>query len=669
MIEWTYKSYISITGSPTGSVADYPIGVITVHYGSGTNHSELNGLESHIYLDGHCRTDFGDIRFTNSANELRDYFMVEKVDGDYAKFWFKVTLSQDENNKHWIWFGNPTATYDGLAESTFFYVKDYVSAVGVAGNYGNRAYYSEMSKVQGPPYLSKLMWFKMSCLHQLGSSGNGFKIISYERVGTTKWHTRYKSAAFTLIDGTGVKYDLTPDGLNLDMFCDASDYIGYYSPSNGLYARTICNLDPASYATTAGEPTVCTEVTENLYTGGWWINCGGCFRKYISPEPTFIISLIYVECVLPTVETNDASNILTASATLNGEIKHNGLLFDIISNGGFEDGDLTGWEYAQAEVTEQYAHSGTFSVLLYENWIKQTFSSPIPKSAISIFTFWGTGQSSYNYCKVHLSDNTDIIVYFPTGSDWTEVDVLAQIPDGKAVSYVLFYGGTGGPSWVDDVTLVAIFEEYDERGFEWGIESGVYTEEWTETDTFGYGIFNHALTGLVSGGTYYYRAKGHNEEGWGYGEEKVFTTLTYSLVARVHSVLVKNTYLKGVKSAKWNDSNPWVDTNIPFGNMWHTHIKSPMIEGMITCYDVDSIWTAFYGGESPIIDENTGEKTKFSTSGDEFIITLKDVNGLSMVFNFWDVRITTIELQSAEEEGGGEGIWVIRFTARKVVKN
>lgn len=62
----------------------------------------------------------------------------------------------------------------------------------------------------------------------------------------------------------------------------------------------------------------------------------------------------------------------------------------------------------------------------------------------------------------------------------------------------------------------------DERGFEWGTEHEVYTDDWTEIGTFGVGTFNYNLTELISGKTYYYRAKAHNSAGWGYGQEIIF---------------------------------------------------------------------------------------------------------------------------------------------------
>jgi hypothetical protein len=63
----------------------------------------------------------------------------------------------------------------------------------------------------------------------------------------------------------------------------------------------------------------------------------------------------------------------------------------------------------------------------------------------------------------------------------------------------------------------------DERGFEWGTETGVYPNEWTEEGTFGTGTYSRGLTGLTHGETYYMRAKAHNTDGWGYGSEVSFT--------------------------------------------------------------------------------------------------------------------------------------------------
>jgi len=130
---------------------------------------------------------------------------------------------------------------------------------------------------------------------------------------------------------------------------------------------------------------------------------------------------------------------------------------EIIVNGGFETGDLTGWDYSQAFATDQYAHTGTYSVFLYQGWIEQILSSMIPKSQINSFGFWAMGQA-INSCIVTFSDDSELFVEIPSGMYWQYVDILPLIPDGKTVKKVRFQGWTGGPSWVDDVSLDYTYE-------------------------------------------------------------------------------------------------------------------------------------------------------------------------------------------------------------------
>lgn len=47
---------------------------------------------------------------------------------------------------------------------------------------------------------------------------------------------------------------------------------------------------------------------------------------------------------------------------------------------------------------------------------------------------------------------------------------------------------------------------------------------WTETNSFGTGAYDHAISNLTVDITYTYRAKAHNNDGWGYGSLIEFTT-------------------------------------------------------------------------------------------------------------------------------------------------
>ena len=64
-----------------------------------------------------------------------------------------------------------------------------------------------------------------------------------------------------------------------------------------------------------------------------------------------------------------------------------------------------------------------------------------------------------------------------------------------------------------------------ERGFDWDEDSGEpYANSWTQEGSYGIGSFQHPINSLDSNKTYYFRAKARNIVGWGYGNEKNFTT-------------------------------------------------------------------------------------------------------------------------------------------------
>jgi len=118
---WAYRKSHIILGSTAGEVTDFQIKIV-VHYGSGTDSGE------HVYLNEKCRTDFGDIRFTDSdgVTEL-PYWIENKVDGDYAIFWVKVPNipASPDSVTIYIYYGNPNATTTSDGKSTFLKFYDF----------------------------------------------------------------------------------------------------------------------------------------------------------------------------------------------------------------------------------------------------------------------------------------------------------------------------------------------------------------------------------------------------------------------------------------------------------------------------------------------------------------------------------------------------------------
>jgi hypothetical protein len=112
---WQYRKK-HVINPASGAGANYQVKIIA-HYGSGTDSGE------HVYLNNHCRTDFGDIRFTkNDGLTLLDYWMESKVDGDYAIFWVEIADDLSSNPVTiYVYYGNTDATSISNGEATFVF--------------------------------------------------------------------------------------------------------------------------------------------------------------------------------------------------------------------------------------------------------------------------------------------------------------------------------------------------------------------------------------------------------------------------------------------------------------------------------------------------------------------------------------------------------------------
>ncbi len=110
---WSYRQS-HVIDSAAGAGTDYQI-EITAYYGSGTDSG------GSVYLNGLCRTDFGDVRFTASdGSTLLNYSMISLASGSNAVFWV-----QDPDNLSivdstiYIYYGNSGATTTSNGANTF----------------------------------------------------------------------------------------------------------------------------------------------------------------------------------------------------------------------------------------------------------------------------------------------------------------------------------------------------------------------------------------------------------------------------------------------------------------------------------------------------------------------------------------------------------------------
>ncbi|MCD6125854.1 MAG: DUF2341 domain-containing protein [Thaumarchaeota archaeon] len=119
LTDWKYRKKITIQENVGQDLTDYQIKLI-IHYGSGTD------LGSDIYLNEKCKSDFGDIRFTDVNGNLLAYCIEEKTDGDYAIFWVKIpSIPANGTTDIYIYYGNPDAIYDGNPEQVFELFDDF----------------------------------------------------------------------------------------------------------------------------------------------------------------------------------------------------------------------------------------------------------------------------------------------------------------------------------------------------------------------------------------------------------------------------------------------------------------------------------------------------------------------------------------------------------------
>jgi len=119
---WQYRKSHVINGS-SGAGTGYQV-KITVHYGSGVDSA------SDVYLNSHCRTDFGDVRWAQGS-ALLSYWMVSLAAGDNAVFYVNVLGDLGQNQTVSIYYGNSNVVTTSSITATMIDSNDFESdAVG-----------------------------------------------------------------------------------------------------------------------------------------------------------------------------------------------------------------------------------------------------------------------------------------------------------------------------------------------------------------------------------------------------------------------------------------------------------------------------------------------------------------------------------------------------------
>lgn len=118
---WLYRKSHVISAA-VGAGTNYQVG-IKVYYGAGVDGTETVGGATFgkIYCNSKCKTDFGDIRFTNNdGSTLLDFWIQEQTDSVSALIWVEVgdDLSSIDRTIY-IYYGKATATTLSNIYATF----------------------------------------------------------------------------------------------------------------------------------------------------------------------------------------------------------------------------------------------------------------------------------------------------------------------------------------------------------------------------------------------------------------------------------------------------------------------------------------------------------------------------------------------------------------------
>jgi hypothetical protein len=128
--QWAYPqwAYIYPIACAATDVAVYQQDVV-IHRSEGTSYEETaGGLRVwHVYVGNRCKSDYGDVRFTDASGNALAYYLWPDYNSSSARFCVRLA-GADVAGELLVWYGNPTATTTSDGDATYHFFDHFEGA-------------------------------------------------------------------------------------------------------------------------------------------------------------------------------------------------------------------------------------------------------------------------------------------------------------------------------------------------------------------------------------------------------------------------------------------------------------------------------------------------------------------------------------------------------------
>ena len=412
---WTYRKS-HIIQNATGAGTNYQVN-ITVINGTGTDSGSI------VYINNKTRSDFGDIRFTNSSGTgLLDCWMETLNTGVNATFWFEVADDLSTNPATiYVYYGNSTATTTSNGGNTFLFFDDFSEA---SIDWTNK--WQSTSQASYSIESGKLKCLDIAAATQLiqtKNTYNGFASHSKMRMSVADKQgmnifeqsaatSTGKDYAYFIYDQADDRVDLTLNGTSTHNY-HTEDNINFFNviykcPSSGNAVFQVFKLG-TQIGSEVGTPAYRTDYASWLaYLAGSIVYVDDVFiRKYVTPEPAH--GAWGSEETGPTYSNIGASTLLagqpcTFSCLWADETNMSGYIFGTNNTGTFTNESWTStWSNwptttsAWANVTKTLNATAGIAVQ-YEWWANDTNNNwnntGIQSLIVGLCEYYNTGYDA-----------------------------------------------------------------------------------------------------------------------------------------------------------------------------------------------------------------------------------------------------------------------------------